>query len=145
MKLLRWLCVVPAGIVAAVLVAFPTHWLVMINLGGWAMDPLIEIRDPKTLRTIELVLQSALSPLAFIYVAARTAPDHKQVTSIVLSGIIVIGLPILAWWWNAQTVSRGSGVLLEHGFAKIVANVISAAAAILLIRSHERKQLNHDS
>ena len=75
------------------------------------------------------------------WVAARIAPNHKQITSIVLSGIVVIGLPIFAWWWNAQIVSRGSGVLIEHGFARILANVIGAAAAVLLIRFHERKQL----
>jgi len=38
-KLLRWLCAVPAGIIVAALVIFPLHWLVMINLGGWGMDP----------------------------------------------------------------------------------------------------------
>jgi hypothetical protein len=143
-KLLRWLCVVPAGIVAVFLIVFPIHWLVMINLGGWGMDPLIEIRDPKTLRSIESFLQAALAPLAFIYVAARTAPNHKQITSIVVAGIIVMGLPIFAWWWNAQTVSEGSGVLIEYELAKNLANIMGAAAAILLVRSHERKQLNQD-
>ena len=142
-KLLRWLCAAPAGIIAAALVMFPLHWLVMINLGGWGMDPIIEIRDPKTLRGIESALQAAFGPLAFVYCAARTAPSHRQITSILLSGIIVVGLPIIAWYWNAQTVSNGSGILIEHGFARILANVLGTAAAILLIRSHERKALSH--
>jgi len=37
-------------------------------------------------------------------------------------------------------VFKGSGILIEHGFARILANVIGTAAAILLIRSHERKE-----
>lgn len=142
-KLLRWLCAAPAGIIAAALVMFPLHWLVMINLGGWGMDPIIEIRDPKTLRSIESILQAAFGPLAFIYFAVRTAPNHRQITSILLSGIIVMGLPILAWWWNAHTLSNESGILIEHGFARILANVIGAAGAIYLIRIHERKELSH--
>jgi hypothetical protein len=133
MKLLRWLCVAPAGLVAAALVAFPLHWLVMINLGGWTSDPLIEVRDPRTLRNIESILQAALAPLAFIYFAALTAPNHRQITSIVL------GLPIFAWLWNAHTISSGSGVLIEHGVGRIIANIIGAVAAIWLIRFHERK------
>ena len=142
-KLLRWLCAAPSGIIAAGLVMFPLHWLVMINLGGWGMDPLIEIRDPKTLRSVESVLQAAFGPLAFIYCAARTAPSHRQIASILLSGVIVVGLPIIAWYWNEQTVSKGGGILIEHGFPRVLANVIGTAAAILLIRSHERKELNH--
>ena len=106
------------------------------------IDPIIEIRDPKTLRSIESILQAAFGSLAFIYFAARTAPNHRQITSIVLAGIIVTGLPILAWWWNAHTISNGSGILIEHGFGRIFANVIGAAAAIYLIRSHERKEFS---
>lgn len=141
-KLLRWICSAPAGILAAALVMFPLHWLVMINLGGWGIDPIIEIRDPKTLRNIESILQAAFGPLAFIYFAARTAPNHRQITAVLLAVIIVAGLPILAYWWNAQIISKGSGVLIEHGFARILANVVGAAGAIYLIRSHERKELS---
>lgn len=140
-NILRWICVVPAGIIAAALVLFPVHWLVMINLGGMgSIDPIVEIRDPETLRNIESILQAAFGPLAFIYFAARTAPSHRKITSVLLAGLIVIGLPILAYWWNTNTISNGSGVLLDQGFARILANVIGAAGAIYLIRSHARKR-----
>lgn len=143
-KLLRWLCAAPAGIIAAALVMFPLHWLVMINLGGWgSTDPIVEIRDPKTLLNIESALQAAFGPLAFVYFAARTAPSHRKITSILLSGVIVLGLPIIAWYWNAQAASKGSGIFIEQGVTRILANVIGTAAAVLLIRSHERKQLSH--
>lgn len=141
-KLLRWVCAAPAGILAAVLVSIPIHLLVMFNLGGWGMEPIIEIRDPETLRSIESALQAAFGPLAFVYWAARTAPSHRQVVSIVLAGIIVIGLPTFAWYWNAQSASEGRGVLIEHGLARSLASAVGAAAAALLIRSHERKALN---
>ena len=140
-NILRWICVVPAGIIAAALVLFPVHWLVMASLGGWGIDPIVEIRDPKTLRNIESVLQAAFGSLAFIYFAARTAPSHKKITSVLFAGIIVLGLPILAYWWNANTISNGSGILIEHGFARVLANVIGAVGAIYLIRSNERNGL----
>jgi len=111
----------------------------MVNLGGWGLDPVVEVRDPKTLRNIESVLQAAFGPLAFIYFSARTAPSYRKGTSILFAGIIILGLPILAYLWNTNTISNGSGLLIERGFAQIIANVIGAAGAIYLILSHERK------
>ena len=75
-NILRWSCVVPAGIIAAALILFPVHWIVMTTLGGWGIDSVVEIRDPNTLRNIESLLQAAVGPLAFIYVGARTAPSR---------------------------------------------------------------------
>ena len=138
-KVLRWICFVPAGIVAAALVALPIHWLVMINLGGWSNDPVIEIRNPETLRVIEYFLQGVFGPMAFIYVGARIAPVHKRIVSVVLTCIIVLGLPIFAYWWNSNTISNGEGILINHGFATSVAQVVGAAGAIFLIYFHVQK------
>jgi len=139
-NIFRWICVVPVGIIGAALTLFPVHWLVMASLGGWGIDPIIEIRDPSTLRNIESVLQAAFGPLAFIYFASRTAPSHKRITSVLFAGIIVLGLPIGEYWWNTNTISNESGIVIEHGFAQILANVMGAAGAICLIRSHEREE-----
>jgi hypothetical protein len=142
-KLLRWICAAPAGILAAVLVSIPIHWLVMINLGGWGLEPIIEIRDPETLRSIESALQAAFGPLAFVYWAARTAPSHRQVVSIVLAGLIVVGLSAVAWFWNTQVASEQTGVLIEYGFARFLASAVGTATAVFLIRSRERKAPDH--
>ena len=113
-NILRWICVVPAGIIATFLISFPVHWFVMVNVGGWIIDPVIEIRDPNTLRNIESLLQAVFGPLAFIYFAARTAPIHRKIISVLFAGIIILGLPIFAYWWNTNTVSNGSGILIER-------------------------------
>lgn len=144
-SILRWISVIPAGIIAAIIVSFPVHWLVMVNFGGCGADPVVEIRDPNTLRDIESVLQAAFGPLAFIYFAARTAPNYRLIISGLLAGIIVLGVPILAYWWNINTTSNESGILLGHGFARIVANVIGAAGAIYTVRSYERKRTRNEN
>ena len=137
-NILRWICVVPAGIIAAALVLFPVHWLVMLSLGGWSINPIVEIRDPNTLRNIESLLQAVFGPLAFIYFAARTAPSHKKITSVLFAGIIILGVPILAYLYNM--ISNGSGIIFEPTFARFTANVIGATGAIYLIHSHELKR-----
>lgn len=127
---------------AAALVSFPIHALVMFSLGGWGMEPVIEIRNPETLRNIESVLQAILGPSVFVYYAARTAPSHRQFVSIFLSCLIVIGLPTFAWFWNTQIASGEGGVLVEFGLARILASLVGTAAAVFAIRSHEQEALN---
>lgn len=142
-NILRWICVVPAGMVGAILVSFPIHWFVMTNFGGHTIDPEIEIRDPETLRRIESLLQPVFGALAFIYCAARTAPDrYRNVTSFLAAGVIILGVPIAVCWWNANTISNGSGFLIKHGVYSILANVIGAAGAIYLIRLRGRQDSN---
>jgi hypothetical protein len=109
----------------------------MVNLGGWGIDPVVEIRDSNTLRNIESLLQAVFGPLALIYFAARTAPSHKKITSVLFAGIIVLGAPILAYFYNM--ISNGSGIFFEPTFARFLANVIGAVGAMYLIRFHERK------
>jgi hypothetical protein len=125
---LRWICVIPAGLVAAVLVSFPIHWFVMINLGGASQDPIIEIQDTATLENVERFLQALLAPLACIFFGAKTAPSHKTATAVVLAGTILIGVPALAYWLNTS----GGNIHVEHGVRQTIAHAVGAAGAIYL-------------
>jgi len=138
--ILRWLCAIPVGIIGAVLISFPIHWFVMTNFGGQTLDPDIAVRDPETLRRIELLLRPVFSTLAFVYCAARTAPDrYRNVTSFLAGGAIILGVPIAVYLWNANTISNGSGFLIKHGVYSILGNVIGAIGAIYLIRPYGRQ------
>jgi hypothetical protein len=136
---IRWILALPAGVLAAAIVAFPVHWFVMVNFGGCGVAPMIEIRDPETLCQIELFLQSIFGPLAFVYFAARTVPKYNRFISVLLAGTIVLGVPLLAFWLNSNVISEGHGVLVEHGLLGVFANVIGTAGAICLIHLHVSK------
>jgi hypothetical protein len=138
--IVRWIVFIPAGFIAAILASFPIHWFVMINFGGWGMEPLIEIRNPNTLRNIEFTLQALFGVLVFIYCAARTAPNHNKIISIILAVIIVLGINIYAYWSNSITYSTGNGLLIQQGFIQIIAQIIGAVGAIYLIHSHVKKE-----
>jgi hypothetical protein len=138
--IVRWLVFIPAGFIAAILASFPIHWFVMINFGGWGMEPLIEIRNTNTLRTIEYTLQALFGVLAFIYAAARTAPNHKKIISIILAIIIVLGINIYAFFSNSITHSSGNGMIIQQGIVQIIAQIIGAVIAIYLIHSHVQKE-----
>ena len=135
MKIIRWILVLPGAIIAAVLIAFPIHWVVMFTLGGWGRDPIIEIGDTSTLRAIELFLQGLLGPLAFVCAAAFIAPVYRLVVSIAAGLTVVIGAAVLAMWMN----SLNDPVLsVRYGVVTLIANVAGAAGAILLVKHHTK-------
>jgi hypothetical protein len=120
MKALRWALAIPGGILAAALVMFPVHWVVMNTFGGWGMDPVIEIRDPETLRRIEGWIQAILGPLAFVYCATRIAPSHRKIASIVLAVLVILGSTVLAVWVNAHAWTHR----VEFGFVHFLLQVV---------------------
>ncbi len=121
----------PGALIAAALVAFPIHLVVMFTLGGWGQDPLIEIMDKPTLRAIELFLQALLGPLAFVYVGAAIAPARQFVVAIAVGVFVVLGAAGLALWMNS---SIGLEVSVSYGAVTFLANVAGAAGAIFLVK-----------
>lgn len=131
MKALRWVLAIPGGILAAALVMFPIHWVVMMTFGGRGMDPVIEIRDPETLRTIEVWIQTVLGPLAFVYCAARIAPSHRKIASIVFAVFMILAGTALAVWLNAHART----LRVEFGVVRFLLQVVGVVGAIYLIRN----------
>lgn len=91
---LRWLAVLPAAILSAVLISFPVHWAVMIFTGFAGDDDTIGLWDlpPETLERLGIAF---FAPLAFIMAGAKVAPTHKLQTAIVLT-------ILLAMAWSAS-------------------------------------------
>ncbi|TWU27548.1 hypothetical protein Pla144_23250 [Bythopirellula polymerisocia] len=139
-NILRWICFIPAGFISAFLVSFPVHWFVMVNLGGWAFDPLIVIDSEQTLRAIELFLQAGAGSLAFVYFASSTAPSHRFFVSIFLAVIVTLGLEFAVYWLNVELDSGGSNYEFRGGFYNTVARVVGATAASYLIWHSEKRQ-----
>lgn len=137
MPIVRWFLVVPTAVAAAMVVAFPIHWLVMGTFGGWGSDPLIEIRDRETLKSIELFLQGLLGPFAFAYVGARTAPSRQVPVSGALGLVVVVGAALLANW--AASVTSTPGVAVRYGIVQFLSNLAGAAGAILLVRARRHR------
>ena len=131
MKTMRWILVLPGALVATFLVAFPIHWAVMVNLGGWGEDPMVEIRDRSTLRAIEYFLQGLLGPFAFVCAGAFIAPARRLLVSIAAGLIVVLGVVCLAVWINYLNDASFS---VRYGVVNFLSNVAGAVGAILLVK-----------
>lgn len=101
-SVIRWILVIPLGVVALALIAFPIHWVVSFTFGGWGHDPIITVGDRETLGTIERVAQSFFGPMLFVAVGALTAPFKRLIVGIVLAVLataIFVGLQV---WLRSQ-------------------------------------------
>ena len=98
---------------------------------GGGQDPLIEITDESTLRTIELFLQGLLGPLAFVYVGASIAPARQFVVAIAVGVFVVLGNAGLALWLNSLIEPE---VSVSYGAVTFIANVAGAAGGIFLVK-----------
>ncbi len=97
-QILQWLGVLPAGLIAALLISFPVHWVVMliqavdrpddavITIGG---KGLLAAIPPETL---ERFAQALLASFAIVAAGAWIAPRCKFRTAIVLAVAVLITL-----------------------------------------------------
>ncbi|MGD9128084.1 MAG: DUF4339 domain-containing protein [Planctomycetia bacterium] len=139
---IRWLFALPAGLLAALFVAIPIHLFVMVNFGGWGInDPVIEIRDPETLRQIEYFLQAMFGFLVFVYVSTRIVPNHKRLFSILCACVLMFGLHLLAFGCNSSSFFKEEGIYIEHGPLTVLAQLTGSVIAIWLIWKRENASI----
>jgi len=76
-ELLRWFGVLPIAILAATLVLFPSHWILVMKFGvdsGWG-------------RFLEQLIAPFLSAWAFVAAGSGIAPKYKLKTSYLLAAL----------------------------------------------------------
>jgi hypothetical protein len=128
MKAFRWIAVIPAGIVVALLIQFPIHWTIMLAssseeslITGWST------------RTVEELVVAFATPLCVIYFGSWVAPKRRIETSIALAIIIAIilgGVYVLAFTGGPQFSGWGS---LHYGFTPLL-NLAGIAVALFLVK-----------
>ena len=105
MKILRWIAVIPAGLIAAVLVMFPIHWLIMI-IAKFGDNLFFTLLSSETLERLVIAFTT---PFFVIYVGTWTAPTHRGeaglalaiATALILGGVYVLaftGGPMFRGW-----------------------------------------------
>lgn len=135
MHVLRWLLVLPFAIGAAVLVAFPIHWIVMKTLRGSWGGTIIEISDPTQ---VEAYAKCFFVPLAFIYVGAVTGPSQRTTLAYYLTP-----LPALAMLATIYVFRSSNGPIpFEEGLVSVTLNWMGCIAGFFAVRAHVRYQVS---
>jgi hypothetical protein len=103
--ILRWICVLPGALLAAFLVAFPVHWVVMLiqlrhRFFGTPDDSFISTTDGRSglaaipPEVLERLGMAFFAPFALVAVGALIAPRYRFRTAVALTVIFVIGLSL---------------------------------------------------
>ena len=111
---LRWLAVLPAGILSVILVSFPVHWAVLIFTGLAGNDESFGLWDLPP-ETLERLGQAFFAPFAFVGLGARTAPAYRFKTA---------GLLVILWAMAlgaAMTYAGNQGAYSGWGWAEFAA------------------------
>lgn len=125
----RWLAVLPAAILGAVLVSFPIHWFA---LGLTGNTPISMIRlDREVTEAVERLLQAFFGPYAFVWAGARVAPTFRVATAIVLTALLGLFVSVMLSLVVPQLSGR---FVLDYGVLQALLNALGAIGAIIVIR-----------
>jgi len=121
---LRWLAVLPAGILSVILVSFPVHWAVLIFTGLAGNDESFGLWDLPP-ETLERLGQAFFAPFAFVGLGARTAPAYR---------FKIAGLLVILWAMAlgaAMTYARDRGGYSEWAWAEFAAAIVLGVAGMI--------------
>lgn len=138
----RWVLVLPAGILVALLALFPLHWLVLLmhyftrneeGLSLWNLTP----------ATLEQLGMALVVPFTLVTIGARVAPAFRLHTAVALS-ILVLLLSGAGVASNVILKGREGWGWVELAFA-LAFNVAACIAAYHWVKQREVEHPQRDA
>lgn len=131
MRVLRWLLVVPAGILGTIAATFVLHWVILSTFGR--SDSMIHI-DEASLGNWERLLMAFSGPIGFVLAAGMTAPRHQLPVAVISTVTILAGLPLLTWYVNS-----GGRIGSQYGILQWLLNLAAAVVGCVAVGIRERE------
>ena len=147
---LRWVSVLPAGLVAIVGVTIPLHLAILLlyHFGGSPDGFVTETTDAEEVRgcallgltcfisaeTMERLGMAFTSPFFFIFAGALAAPGRRMIVGIILAIAFALGLGsmyTLAFTADPQYGLRGWGTL--HWGATPILDLLGLGGALVMV------------
>jgi len=138
---LQWAAVLPAAILAALLVLFPIHWMVLIVTSSYSADEdsglSLASLPPETLEHLAMAL---FVPMAFVVAGAKVAPRYKLQTAVVLIVLLAVVMSASTTYVasNGQLDYQGSGWLEFAALFPLWAGGL--IAGVYYVNEHERRR-----
>lgn len=126
-EVLRWIAVLPGGILAGILILFPLHWVLYFTLvrGSVIQMPMDDMAS------IEHFLSPVLSSIFFVFAGALIAPKKQLFVSYVLfsfSLLVRIGMILVA---VGQQLDLD---LSTYGILRLLISSLAGALGILFVK-----------
>ena len=134
-ELLRWLCVLPAGVLAEIVMRYLAGVVGQIAAyGGWSIRG-----EANTAFFLGLVLFYVLPKSAFVIAGAKTAPRRRMAPAIVLA-VLGIGVSLLTHVVGQHLAGNRVGTVnYAHAAAESTGLLAGAACILWQIRASRRE------
>lgn len=141
MSVIRWILVLPAAILGAVLIAFPVHWIVFATF-VWGDEGIVQLSE-EAAGNVERVLTAFAMPLALILCGARMAPSRRLSVAVILA-LLLVTLSAASFWYVLQRPDLTFTTPVRGAFG-IVASLIGIVTSIVLVKSWHRAVSDSDA
>lgn len=127
---LRWLLVIPAALLAALLSRFPLHFVLYQTLSS-IIEPYPEAP--------ERILAPFVSTLSFVWVGAKIAPKYQTETAVGLFGLclLLVGAGIALALTNFH--AGNTAVSLQFKGLPVGMGLLGSIAGVILVRWQQKK------
>ena len=131
-EVLRWIAVLPGGILASFLVLFPLHWILYFKLVRGEM-----IQMPmEDMAPIERFLSPVLSSIFFVFAGAMIAPRRQVLVSYVLFSLSLFARIALLLVVVAQQLDID---LSAFGILRLLLSSLAGALGILMVTMKQKQ------
>lgn len=139
---LRWIGVLPGGILAGFLILFPLHWVLYFTLvkGDMIQMPV------EDMAAIERFLSPAFSSIFFVFAGAMIAPRKQIIVSYILFSLSLLIRIAMLLYAMSQEIAID---LSPYGISRLVVSSLAGALGILFVyfklKSKENEPLTSGS
>jgi NADH:ubiquinone oxidoreductase subunit K len=132
-EVLRWIAVLPGGILAGLLILFPLHWVLYFTLvRGSVIQMPMEDMAP-----IERFLSPALSAIFFVFGGALIAPKKQILVSYVLFSLSLLARIAIILVAIAQQIDFD---LSTYGIFRLSIASLAGALGIKIVKLKAKKE-----
>ncbi len=124
---LRWICVIPGGLVFSLLASFPLHWILYGTLvkGSMVQMPL------EDMHSIERFLYPILASIVFVYAGSKIAPKKQFPLSIILFILSIVSrVAAIAYVASVPEIEMDTSF---YGLSRLGLSALAGGIGVLLI------------
>ena len=146
---LRWIAVLPGGVVAALLVTFPLHWAILLiyAIGGSPDASITQVDEFGEERgcalmgltcfvsaeTLERLGMSFIVPYLIIFAGAWVAPSQRMIAGIAMAILVALGLgSVYTFSFSAPQFGYSGWESLHYG-ATPALNLLAVGLALFTV------------
>jgi hypothetical protein len=123
-NIIRWILVLPMSIIAAIIMLFPLHWM-LVNTLNHFVTPYPELP--------ERLLTPFVFSLTFVITGSKIAPNYKFYSSVFLFSIFMILTGVYIWFISNNIKWFGEILIFQNGGVPFYLGIIGSFTGLFVV------------